>query len=238
MKALGVRSVYVLDDQDPFEVPLAAIVAGDASRRAGIDVAGARQHPQHGAAASTTGEVEKVATSGAQAVFFAGRRQPATAALWRALHAADPQLLLLARARCSNSTVHLAIGAAGASTYLTTPVLALAATRPAARVLADYRHEFGGEAGPYALYGYEAMKAVLDAIAASGIHATDRREVISRVLKAPPRASVLGPLAIRPNGERTPAPYGVDTVKDGKAAFLRAVDLAHGEGPRQVLVIH
>ena len=42
MKSLGVHRLYVLDDQDPFEVPLADIVAGDAER-AGIDGALARQ---------------------------------------------------------------------------------------------------------------------------------------------------------------------------------------------------
>ncbi len=39
MGAMGVHRVYVLNDQDPFEVPLAQIVAGDAAR-AGIAVAG------------------------------------------------------------------------------------------------------------------------------------------------------------------------------------------------------
>ena len=39
MRALGVRSVYVVDDQNPFQAPLAELVSGDA-QQAGIALAG------------------------------------------------------------------------------------------------------------------------------------------------------------------------------------------------------
>jgi len=236
MKSLGIHSVYVLDDQNPVSVPLATIVAGDA-KSAGIRLTGRESVP------TTRGSVyeklvEKIANSGADAVFIAGEGTPAAARLWQALHRTDPQLKLLASSGMLTPRFVSNLGAAGPSSYLTTPLLSDSSYPAAAqRVLADYHRSFNAPADPWALYGYEAMKLVLDAVAASGPHATDRREVISRVFKAPPRESVLGPLAIRPNGERTLSPYGVDTVKDGKAVFLRAIDLAHGDGPRQLLVI-
>ena len=94
MRSLGVHRLYVLDDQDPFEMPLAEIVATDAAR-AGIAVA-AHDSIATTAGAVFTGEVEKIVASGAQAVFLAGGAgDRARSTLWRELHSADPQLLLL-----------------------------------------------------------------------------------------------------------------------------------------------
>ncbi len=70
MRSLGVHRVYVLDDQDPFEMPLATIVANGAAS-IGIAVA-AHDSISTTASALYTGEVEKIVESGAQAVFFAG----------------------------------------------------------------------------------------------------------------------------------------------------------------------
>jgi branched-chain amino acid transport system substrate-binding protein len=77
MRSLGVHSVYVLDDQDPFEMPLAAIVANYAER-AGITVL---EHDSLSteAGAVFTGEVEKIVASHAQAVFLAGSAGSGTA---------------------------------------------------------------------------------------------------------------------------------------------------------------
>jgi branched-chain amino acid transport system substrate-binding protein len=80
MRSLGVQRVYVIDDQDPFEVPLATIAASDAAK-AGIGVA-AHDSIATPAGATFAGEVEKVTRSGAQAVLFAGGGGPGGGALW------------------------------------------------------------------------------------------------------------------------------------------------------------
>jgi branched-chain amino acid transport system substrate-binding protein len=227
MAAMGVHTVYVLSDQDPFEVPLAQIVAGDAAR-ARIAVAGNDSLDVTGATRATpfTGEVEKVAKSGAQAVFFAGGGGAGTVALWRQLHAADPRLLLLGSSAMASEAFTSLLGEAAASTYLTTPALPASLYPPAsAPVLADYRRAFGGEAGAYALYGYAAMSVVLEAIRAAGSQGNDRQSVIDHFFKAGSRNSVLGPYSIEPDGETTLSPYGVDRVVNGQPAFYRAIDV-------------
>jgi branched-chain amino acid transport system substrate-binding protein len=224
MKTLGVRRLYVLDNQDPFEVPLAQIVAGDA-KRAGIAVAA------HDSVATTpgsvfTGEVEKIVESASQAVFMAGDGGAGTAALWRQLHRADPHLLLLGSSSMVSEPFASQIGAAGQDTYLTTPVLALADyPASAAHVLNDYRREFGGEPGPVALYGYEAMTVVLDAIRAAGPHGNNRQVVTDRFFAVRNRDSVIGRYSIEPDGETTLASYGVDRVVGGRAVFYRAINV-------------
>jgi branched-chain amino acid transport system substrate-binding protein len=224
MRELAVHKLYVLDDQDPFEVPLAQIVAEHAEH-AGISVA-AHDSIVTTSGSAFAGEVEKIVKSGAQAVFFAGGTGAGTVTLWRQLHSADPHLLLLGPSSMVSESFTSAIGAAGADTYLTTPALALAEYPPSAgRVLSDYRRHFGGQPGPYALYGYEAMSVVLEAIRKAGSHGNDRETVIDRFFSTSDRDSVLGRYSMQANGETTLSRYGVDQVLGGRPVFLRAVDI-------------
>ncbi len=222
MAHLGVHELYVLNDQDPFEVPLAQIVTGDAER-AGITIAGNDALDMSGAK-QFTGEVAKIAESHAQAVFFAGGGGPATVALWNELHEAVPGLLLLGSSTLVSESFTSQLGAAGASTYLTTPVLPTGLYPPAAaHVLADYRRHFGGEAGPYALFGYETMSLVLDAIRSAGARGNDRQAVIEKIFDTTNRSSVIGRYSLEADGETTLSPYGIDRVRGGRPVFYRAV---------------
>jgi branched-chain amino acid transport system substrate-binding protein len=224
MRTLGVHSVYVLDDQNPFEIPLAQLVAQGA-RRAGIGVAG---RDSIGIATNTafTGEVEKVLGSGAQALFFAGGAESGAVSLWRALHAADPSLVLLGSSAMISEAFTRAIGAAAARTYLTTPALSPAAYPPAAAsMLAEYRRAFGRQAGAYALYGYEAMSVVLEAIRHAGGRGNDRTAVIRSFFGTRDRNSVIGTYSILPDGETTLSQYGVERVQNGKPVFYRTIQV-------------
>jgi branched-chain amino acid transport system substrate-binding protein len=224
MDQLGVHRLYVLDDQDPFDVPLAEIVSGDA-HAGGIEVL-AHDSISTDAGSTFAGEVEKIVASGAQAVFLAGGQGEGTATLWRQLHAADPHLLLLGSSGMVSSSFTSRIGAAAASTYLTNPVLSSAMYPPPAQsVLGDYRRTFGGTAGPYVLYGYEAMTLVLDAIRDAGARGDDRQTVIDSVLSTHDRRSVIGEYSIEPDGESTLSRYGVDRVVGGRAVFSRAIQV-------------
>lgn len=224
MKSLGVRSVYVLDDQDPFAAPLAEILANDATH-AGISVL-AHDSLAIAQGAAFAGEVQKITESHAGAVFLAGSANPGTAALWRQLHRADPSMLLFGSSEMADESFTARIGAAAASTYLTTPVLAASQyPPPAQRVLEDYHSAFGGQAAPEALYGYEAMTLVLDAIRGAGARGNDRQTVIDAVLATHNRNSVIGRYSIAADGDTTLSRYGVDRVLDGRPVFYRAIEV-------------
>jgi branched-chain amino acid transport system substrate-binding protein len=223
LRSLGVRSVYVLDDQDPFQLPLAQLVASDAAH-AGIAVLG-HDSVSVTSGAVFTGEAEKVAASGAQAVFYSGRGSEAAASLWRSLHEAAPHALLLGSSSAATEAFAARLGAAAPSTYLTTPALAPRAYPPAAqRVLAAYRRQFGGEGNGWALYGYEAMSLVLSAIRDAGARGNDRQAVVERLLATSDRASVLGRYSVTATGETTLTRYGVDRVAGGRMLPWRVLD--------------
>jgi branched-chain amino acid transport system substrate-binding protein len=224
MTGLGVQRVYVLDDQGPFELPLAELVASDATK-GGIAVVkhDSLDMTDTNATTSFKSEVEKIGESGAQAVFFAGGTGTGTVSLWKQLHSADPQLLLLGSSDMVNSGFTAEIGAgAGARTYLTTPILpADRYPAPAAAVLAAYRRHFGEEGNAYALYGYEAMSVALASIRKAGLRGNDRQTVVNEFFATKDRDSVLGRYSVEANGETTLSRYGADRVEAGRPVFYR-----------------
>ena len=224
MKSLGVQRLYVLDDQEAFEMPLADIVA-DFAERAGITVV---THNSISTApeAVFTGAVEKIVASHAQAVFLAGSEGSGTVALWRDLYRANPSLLLLGSSSMDGESFTSQIGASEMNTYLTTPLLPVRLYPPPAQsVLRHYRSVFGAAGGPDALYGYEAMQLVLDAVRRSGARGNDRQTVIAHVFDTRKRNSVVGRYSVQSNGETTLSSYGVDRVSGGRPVFLRAVPI-------------
>ena len=218
MQKLGVSRVYVLGDQNAFEAALAAIVASDA-RKAGIDVTGDDTLDTTGTP-NFSGEVRKIAATHPAAVFFAGGAGPGAVGLWRQLYASMPQAKLLGSSAVALPAFTSALGPAGANTYMTTPTLAKGLYPPSAqRFFHAYQEHFGGPATPYALYGYEAMSLVLEAIRTAGSHGNDRHAVVQRFFNIHNRDSVLGRFSILPSGDTTLTDFGVDRVANGQPVF-------------------
>jgi branched-chain amino acid transport system substrate-binding protein len=223
MQALKVERVYVLNDEDPFQAPLAQLVAGDAEK-AGLKVLG------NDGVNTTDGtefaaEVQKVSQSGAQAVFFSGGTPPSVVTLWRELHSADPHLLLLGPSTMVNATFATQIGQAAQDTYLSTPLLPTTMYPASAqRLFADYSRRFHEPPTPDALYGYEAMSVVLAAIRRAGAQGNNRQAVIDQLFATKNRDSVLGRYSIQPSGDTTLSRYGVDRIVGGQLVFYRAFE--------------
>jgi branched-chain amino acid transport system substrate-binding protein len=225
MRKLGIHKLYIVIDQDPFDTPLAQIVASDAEE-AGIKVL-EQDTIIVGPGSTFTGEVAKIAKSGAEAVFVSATATSEAAELWRELHAAAPRLTLLASATMLNSVFTAHLGAAEASTFIGSPVLAPSLYPASARaVLAEYRRRFGAAGEPYVLYGYEAMSVVLAAIRSAGSRGDDRQAVIDRFFATRDRHSVLGVYSMQPSGETTLSDYAIDRVVNGAPVFWRAFDTA------------
>jgi branched-chain amino acid transport system substrate-binding protein len=223
MHGLGLHDVYVLDDQDPFEMPLATIVAQDAEQ-AGVKVSAHESVPLP-AEANSAGLIEKILASKAQAVFLAAGAGPGPVGLWRKLHAADPRLLLLGSSSLASEAFTSQLGSSAGVTYLTSPLLGESLYPPSAqKVLARYRHIFHGEAGPSVLYGYEAMSGVLEAIHHAGPLGNNRPDVIKAFMTTHDHDSVIGRYSVQSDGETTITTYGVDRVRGGRPVFERAIE--------------
>ena len=88
----------------------------------------------------------------------------------------------------------------------------------------DFSKKYGEKnPDPYAIYGYESMDLVLDAIRRAGAKGNDRQAVLDQLFNTKDRKSVLGTYSIDPNGDTTLTDYGAYTVKGGELTFDRTL---------------
>jgi branched-chain amino acid transport system substrate-binding protein len=88
-----------------------------------------------------------------------------------------------------------------------------------------FSEEFGEEnPDPYAIYGYEAMRLVLDAIERAG--EANKETVLKALFETKDRESVLGTYSIDENGDTTLTDYGIYTVEDGELTFDKTIKAA------------
>ena len=95
---------------------------------------------------------------------------------------------------------------------------------------ASFRRLYGREPGPYAAVGYEAMRAVLEAIHRAGPDATKRQAVIDQFFRGPERDGLLGRWRIEPSGVRTNPSFSAVRASDGAPVRSRAPILALNGG--------
>lgn len=114
----------------------------------------------------------------------------------------------------------------------TFPILGPDALEPAGRrVLERYRSKHGsGEFDAYAVYGYEAMALLLDAVerGGEGQEELTPARVVDALLDTESRASPLGTYSIDSNGDTSLTRYGLYRLDGGQVVFDSAVDAGAG----------
>ena len=81
---------------------------------------------------------------------------------------------------------------------------------------------------PYAIYGYEAMRLVLDTCERLGPDCSDRQAMIDALFETKGRESVLGTYDIDENGDTTLTDYGVYTLEGGELQFDQTIQAEGG----------
>jgi len=87
----------------------------------------------------------------------------------------------------------------------------------------NYEKAYGKKPETYAIYGYEAMSLILDAMKRAGSQANDRTAVNDQIHQTKDKSSVLGTYSIDKNGDTSLTDYGLYTVKDGQLAFAKVI---------------
>lgn len=221
MQQEGVRRLMLLTDEDP--VGVGYLTAMRALARAhGITVVGREDVDPH--AQDPRDLVEKIEQADPDAVFYAGNTHDGVVRLWAALSVADPELKLFAPGSLVDAAFIEQVGAAAASTYVTRPVLGLRAYPPAAQRFARrFEQQYGTPPEPEALYGYEAMSALLAAIRRAAGDAGDgtlERADVVRAFKASRRSgTVLGDYEILPNGDTSLNRFGAYRIVGGELRY-------------------
>jgi branched-chain amino acid transport system substrate-binding protein len=96
------------------------------------------------------------------------------------------------------------------------------------KLLKDYQTEYNKKPETYAIYGYEAMSLILDAMKRAGSSANDRKAVNDQIHKTKDKQSVLGTYSIDENGDTSLTDYGLYTIKDGQLVFDKVIKASAG----------
>jgi branched-chain amino acid transport system substrate-binding protein len=97
------------------------------------------------------------------------------------------------------------------------------------KFFSDFEAEYGeANPDPYAIYGYEAMRLVLDTCEQLGSECTDKQAMIDALFQTKGRESVLGTYDIDENGDTTLTDYGVYTIEGGELGFDQTIQAEGG----------
>jgi branched-chain amino acid transport system substrate-binding protein len=223
MSELGVKKLYVLNDKQVYGTGVAGTTAS-AAKLHGIQVLGNEGIDPK--AANYRSLAQKIKGKGADAVFYGGITANNAIQLYKDLGAAMPDAKLFGPDGVAETSFTKDLPANIQSrTYLTVATIDPKDYPPEGqKFFADYKAKYGkAQPEPYAIYGYEAMALVLDAMKRAGDKANNRDEVIKQVFATKDRKSVLGTYSIDKDGDTTLNDFGRYLVKDGKLVFNKTV---------------
>jgi branched-chain amino acid transport system substrate-binding protein len=185
----------IVTDRGVYGRELARQLSSGASRD-GLTVTGVEEFD--GSSDAVNAVAQAVAAQHPEAVVYAGATEPAAVRVLGEIGARRPDVRLIA------SGGFAAPGDAPSPSESRRPVEVLAPVHPAdryppagRRVLREMSRD-GRPARPEALYGYQAMRLVLDAVRRAG---GDRSRVIRAALRPGRRESVLGTYSVRARGD-------------------------------------
>lgn len=215
-RGLGCRATYVLNDGE-FDADTAAVSYQLAARAAGLRVAGAQSFDPR--AQDYTSLARAVAQSGANCVLISALPENHAALVARQVGAALPSAKLfgtsaLAQSSFTDPTHGGVPPGLDSRVFITAPA---ARSGLAAGFDAAFAARFGAP-GAYAVYGYEAMRVLLEAIARAtdnGKHTARRSAVLDHILGKTTAGGPLGSFAVKPDGTTTLHTYGVFALSGG-----------------------
>ena len=221
-KEEGCKKVYLLNDKEVYGLGVAKQVQ-IALGKLSIPVGGSEGIDTKAANFRTL--AQKIKSSGSDCTFFGGITDNKAVQIWTDVHAANPTMKMFGPDGVAESTFTSKLPADTQKfTYVTDPTIDPALYPPSGRKFyADYKAKYGIDPEPYAIYGYEAMSVVLDAIKRAADKGNDRQSVIDQFFQTKDRDSVFGTYSINEFGDTTLTTYGAKTVKDGKLVFNKVI---------------
>jgi branched-chain amino acid transport system substrate-binding protein len=202
MGSLSVKKLHVADDGSPYGKAIAYAVRKDASGK-GISVA---QGPLTASA---------VGASGADGLFYGGAASAAGTANTLAAAAGNAKIFVPSA---------LASATLPTGTYVSQPGF-LPKQVPAlgqSQFVKQFQTRYGHAPSTEAIFGYEAMAAVLSVLHKAGGDANNRTKVVHDFFAIRNRQSVLGTYSIDSEGDPSIAPFVFSRVKGGALVPWRA----------------
>ncbi|MDA0183680.1 branched-chain amino acid ABC transporter substrate-binding protein [Solirubrobacter phytolaccae] len=227
-KEEGCASAFILNDKEVYGAGLAKNVEL-AAKTVGLEIKGNEGIDKN--AANYRSVAANIKTTGAECFIYSGITANNAVQIFKDIAVALPDAPLLGPEGVGETGFfdpkEGGLPADVASRVLITiPGVAPEEYPPAGKeFLTAYAAKFGEEnPDRYAVYGYESMMLLLDAIKRAGENGSDRKAVAEQLLATKDREGVFGTYSIDKNGDITLTPYGVYKVADGKMVFDRSVE--------------
>jgi branched-chain amino acid transport system substrate-binding protein len=225
MAEVGVKSLYTLDDKQVYGAGVAKTTA-DAAELNGIEVAGSDsidpKAPNYRSLAA------KIRDSGADAVFYGGITANNAVQLYKDLGAALPDATLWGPDGVAESAFTNDLPADIAErTYITVATINPKDYAPKGqKFFDDFRAQYNQKViQPYAIYGFEAMDVVLDAMDRAGDSCNDRQTVIDEFFNTKGKEGVTGTYDIDEDGDVTLSQFGRHRIENGELSPIKTVQV-------------
>jgi hypothetical protein len=220
MQALHVKSLYVTNDGSDYGSAIALAVAGAA--QGASPALAVTQGPASAA---------KVQASGADAVFDGASSSSAAAGLFNAIAATSPKAKLFGPSALDTGAFASALSSgARPNAYISAPGFLPKDLSPAGQIfVSDFKAAYGHQPALGAIFGYEAMSALISVLQGAGSQANDRGTVVRdfrTMIKN--RSSVIGTYSMV-NGSPNIGPF-VFNRYDAAAAKLVPVKFVSVQG--------
>ena len=230
MKEEGCTKIYILNDKEVYGAGLSRNIEGSAGEQ-GLEVLGNEgidpKAPNFRSLAS------KIKSEGADCFVFSGITANGAVQLFKDVAAAVPDAKLfgpdgVAESGFSDPKEGGIPENVASRVQVTVATLSPDEYPPEGqKFFQDFEKTYGEKnPDPYAIYGYEAMQLVLDALERAGT--SDRQAVIDAIFDTKGRESVLGTYDIDENGDTTLTDYGVYKIEGGELAFERTIKAEGG----------
>jgi branched-chain amino acid transport system substrate-binding protein len=226
-KEEGCGSAYILNDKEVYGAGLARNVELS-SEKVGLDIKGNEGIDKNAPNYRSLGA--KIKGTGAECFIYCGITANNAVQIFKDMAVALPDGALLGPEGVGETGFFdPAEGGLPAEVarrvLITIPGVAPEEFPPAGKqFLKDYEAEYG-EKNPdrYAVYGYESMSLILDAIKRAGSNGADRATVVDQLLATKDREGVFGKYSIDENGDITLTPYGAYKIEGGALVFDHTV---------------
>ena len=229
MKERGCSSGYILNDKEVYGAGLAKNIETGADA-IGLEIAGNEGFDSKAANYRSLGQ--KIKASGADCFAYAGNTANNAVQLFKDVAAANPQAKVLLGSDAVAEPAFTDPKEGGLPEEVSKRVTVLAVGLapedypPAGQeFFTDFETKYGDkDPGQYAIYGFEAMSLVIDAIKRAGDDGADRKAVLEQIFATKDRDSVVGTYSIDANGDTSQRNYGVYEVVGGTLEYKEPLE--------------
>lgn len=232
MKKDGCTNAYILNDKEVYGAGLSRNIENSAKAQGLKIAANEGIDPK---AANFRSQASTIKDSGADCFVFSGITANGAVQLYKDVAAAVPDAKLygpdgVAEAGFADPKEGGIPGDVASRVKVTVATLSPDEYPPdGQKFFDDFAAKYGEDnPDPYAIYGYEAMKLVLDTCKELGADCSDKQAMIDALFATKGRESVLGTYDIDENGDTTLTDYGVYSIDGGELKYDETVKAEAG----------